>query len=305
MISGYVIAIVATTDGNGYWIACSTGGVFDFGDALLYGSANASAPWGLPIVAMAATPDGGGVLARRRATDRVRLRRRGRTGDLRSGESHIARRGPRHHPRRLRRLDGRAERHRPQLRHRHRPQSAHRRARHLAGHLHRRHAGCDLLVAPVPERQLRLRHQLAPVRQPQGRPRRSLSPARRLIPRGPSTTPSPSSASTDGPSASTTRACRRRSRWAAKAQGTGGAPYDLYMFLNSPSSYDTIDQQGPAGTCSQLSAAAQPGCLAYNYGYNAAQAAVSTRTPKVRRHRCGGSTWRTTSAASTGRATRR
>ena len=63
-------------------------------------------------------------------------------------------------------------------------------------------------------------------------------------------------------------------RWAAKAQGTRGAPYDLYMFLNSPSSYDTIDQQGPAGTCSQLSAAAQPGCLAYNYGYNAAQAAV-------------------------------
>jgi hypothetical protein len=63
-------------------------------------------------------------------------------------------------------------------------------------------------------------------------------------------------------------------RWAAKAQGTGGAPYDLYMFLNSPTSSDTIDQQGPAGTCSQLSATSQPGCLAYNYGYNAAQAAV-------------------------------
>ena len=138
----------------------------------------------------------------------------------------------------------------------------------------------------------------------QGRLRLWLSPDRRRTRRGPST--------------HRRRRRRRRMavgkynpclqaevRWAAKAQGTGGAPYELYMFLNSPSSYDTIDQQGPGGTCSQLSAAAQPGCLAYNYGYNAAQAAVDTRTPKVRRRRCGGSTSRTTSAASTGRATRR
>ena len=64
-------------------------------------------------------------------------------------------------------------------------------------------------------------------------------------------------------------------RWAAKAQGTGGAPYDLYMFLNSPSSSDTIDLQGPAGTCSQLAVANRARCLAYNYGYNAAQDAVA------------------------------
>jgi hypothetical protein len=46
------------------------------------------------------------------------------------------------------------------------------------------------------------------------------------------------------------------------------------MFLNSPSSTETIDQQGPAGTCAQLAAASQASCLAYNFGYNAAQAAV-------------------------------
>jgi len=53
------VGIVATSDGRGYWIACSTGGVFNFGDAPPHGSAKAGTP-GLPIVAMAATPDGGG-----------------------------------------------------------------------------------------------------------------------------------------------------------------------------------------------------------------------------------------------------
>ena len=55
----HVVAIVATNDGKGYWIACSTGGVFSFGDAKFYGSARAGTP-GLPIVAAAATPDSGG-----------------------------------------------------------------------------------------------------------------------------------------------------------------------------------------------------------------------------------------------------
>ena len=63
-------------------------------------------------------------------------------------------------------------------------------------------------------------------------------------------------------------------KWAASSVGTEGAPYELYMFLNSPSPSDTTDQQGPAGTCSAVAAAGQPACLAYNYGYNAAQAAV-------------------------------
>jgi hypothetical protein len=63
-------------------------------------------------------------------------------------------------------------------------------------------------------------------------------------------------------------------KWAASSVGTDGAPYELYMFLNSPSASDTTDQQGPAGTCSAVAAASQPACLAYNYGYNAALEAV-------------------------------
>ena len=63
-------------------------------------------------------------------------------------------------------------------------------------------------------------------------------------------------------------------KWAEQAEATGGAPYDLYMFLNSPSPSDTIDATGPAGTCASLAAPARAGCLAYNYGYNAAWAAT-------------------------------
>jgi hypothetical protein len=63
-------------------------------------------------------------------------------------------------------------------------------------------------------------------------------------------------------------------KWAAGAVGTDGAPYELYMFLNSPSATTTVDEQGPAGTCSAVAAAGQPACLAYNYGYNAALDAV-------------------------------
>jgi len=33
------VAVTATTDGRGYWVAASNGGVFSFGDASFYGSA--------------------------------------------------------------------------------------------------------------------------------------------------------------------------------------------------------------------------------------------------------------------------
>ena len=62
--------------------------------------------------------------------------------------------------------------------------------------------------------------------------------------------------------------------WAAQAKATGGAPYNLYMFLNSPTSSDTIDLQGPSGTCDDFSGAKQATCLAYNYGYNSAEMAM-------------------------------
>jgi len=87
----------------------------------------------------------------------------------------------------------------------------------LANHLNRRHASRappSLQTA----RQLRIRHQLAQCAH-QGRLRPQLSPDRRLILRGPSTTPSPSSASMDGPSASTTRACRLRSDGPQRPKG--------------------------------------------------------------------------------------
>jgi hypothetical protein len=63
--------------------------------------------------------------------------------------------------------------------------------------------------------------------------------------------------------------------WASAAKGTNGAPYNLYMFLNSPTASDTIDQSGPFGTCSELSSSKQASCLAYNYGWNSAEQAMA------------------------------
>jgi hypothetical protein len=49
--------MAATPDGLGYWLTASDGGVFAFGDAVFAGSAG-SIPLTKPIVGMAATPDG-------------------------------------------------------------------------------------------------------------------------------------------------------------------------------------------------------------------------------------------------------
>jgi L,D-peptidoglycan transpeptidase YkuD (ErfK/YbiS/YcfS/YnhG family) len=51
------VAMVATPDGGGYWVASSTGGVYPFGDAHSYGSMS-NAALNAPIVGMAATPSG-------------------------------------------------------------------------------------------------------------------------------------------------------------------------------------------------------------------------------------------------------
>ncbi len=53
------VAIVATPDGQGYWIATAVGEVLAFGDAKFSGNLTAT-PSHAPIVGMAATPDGGG-----------------------------------------------------------------------------------------------------------------------------------------------------------------------------------------------------------------------------------------------------
>jgi hypothetical protein len=65
-------------------------------------------------------------------------------------------------------------------------------------------------------------------------------------------------------------------KWAAEANGARGAGYGLYILLNAPARSDTIDLSGPAGTCSAdgTGTLAWQRCLAYNYGFNAADAAT-------------------------------
>ena len=53
------VAIAATPDGGGYWVASSTGGVYPFGDARSYGSMSGTA-LNAPIVGLAPTPSGQG-----------------------------------------------------------------------------------------------------------------------------------------------------------------------------------------------------------------------------------------------------
>jgi len=48
-----------TSDGKGYWLVASDGGIFSYGDAQFYGSTGSIA-LNKPIVAMASTPDGHG-----------------------------------------------------------------------------------------------------------------------------------------------------------------------------------------------------------------------------------------------------
>ncbi len=52
-----VVAMAATPDGQGYWVATADGGVFTFGNAPFFGSADGDV-LNKPIVGMAATPDG-------------------------------------------------------------------------------------------------------------------------------------------------------------------------------------------------------------------------------------------------------
>jgi hypothetical protein len=58
-LQGPIIAMAATPDGKGYWLAGLDGGIFSFGDAPFYGSMGGTR-LNQPIVGMAATPDGKG-----------------------------------------------------------------------------------------------------------------------------------------------------------------------------------------------------------------------------------------------------
>jgi hypothetical protein len=53
------VGIVATPDGEGYWLVGADGGVLSYGDARFYGSA-AALHLAKPIVGIVATPDGEG-----------------------------------------------------------------------------------------------------------------------------------------------------------------------------------------------------------------------------------------------------
>ena len=125
-VKGHAVAIVATADGKGYWIACSTGRSSPSATPTFHGERGGPAV-GQPIVAMAATPDGGGYWLGGRQRNRVLLRRRPATGSERprlAAQSPVV--GLTVTPR-DRRLARRAERHRAQLRHCDRPRFAHRR----------------------------------------------------------------------------------------------------------------------------------------------------------------------------------
>ncbi len=54
-----IVGIASTTDGKGYWLAASDGGVFAFGDANYYGS-TANMTLNKPIAGITATSDGKG-----------------------------------------------------------------------------------------------------------------------------------------------------------------------------------------------------------------------------------------------------
>jgi hypothetical protein len=54
-----IVGMTPTSDGNGYWLVASDGGIFTYGDANFYGSAG-SIRLNQPIIGMSVTADGGG-----------------------------------------------------------------------------------------------------------------------------------------------------------------------------------------------------------------------------------------------------
>ena len=72
--------MAATPTGRGYWLVAADGGIFTFGDAPFLGSMGGQR-LNAPVVGMAATPIGPGLLAGGRRRGHLRLRgRRASTG---------------------------------------------------------------------------------------------------------------------------------------------------------------------------------------------------------------------------------
>ena len=68
-----IVGIAADASGGGYWLVAADGGIFAFGDAGFHGSMGGH-PLDQPVVGMAATPDGGRLLAGGRRRGHLRLR---------------------------------------------------------------------------------------------------------------------------------------------------------------------------------------------------------------------------------------
>ena len=66
--------MAAGPGGNGYWLVAADGGIFNYGSANFYGSAG-SLHLNKPVVGMAPTPDGQGLLAGRLRRGDLHLRR--------------------------------------------------------------------------------------------------------------------------------------------------------------------------------------------------------------------------------------
>jgi hypothetical protein len=69
--------------------------------------------------------------------------------------------------------------------------------------------------------------------------------------------------------------------WAKDAAGSLGAPYSLYLFVNSPDTSaeaGTMEASGPRGNCATLTGKAKALCAAYNYGFNGASQALAYAT---------------------------
>jgi len=275
-LKDHVVGIVATTNGKGYWIACSTGGVFSFGDASFHGSIGARHIGG-PMVAMAATPDDGGYwLAESngdvfRFGDAVRLAPPSQvnakspvvgisvtpdgTGDW------------------LAEQDGTV-------------------LNFGTATSHGSLTGVPPTSPVVAIAAMPMTH-VQRLKYPRGGFGYDINWPQCAGPTSPKTIPLPGPPShpagtisytvavvgVDGWAVGADNPClRAEASWARNAKATDGAPYDLYMFLNSPSSSDTIDQEGPAGTCADFSSTKRATCLAYNYGYNSAQIATEYAT---------------------------
>ncbi|HWD23937.1 MAG TPA: hypothetical protein VG368_00590, partial [Acidimicrobiales bacterium] len=280
---GAVVALLPTPDGNGYWIVSSKGVVRQFGDAPPVGSLAHRRP---SVVAAAANPDGRGLLLLTKDGGVHNLGTSGFYGSL------VHRRLPRPLTVLVATTDG-------------------------SGYVLVNASGSVFnfgdanfggsLAASPPKRPTRV-IALAEVTLPAPLPAApaatltstSVAPSA-LVPHGQfgydvsnfqCASPGSSLAATSLPASSpfsvieaagwldgADNSClASEAAWANASAGSGGAPYGLYLFTNSPdqsAGATAIDANGPAGQCATLASNAQPACVAYNYGYEGAAAAFS------------------------------